>query len=182
MAGIFEFISSILKPELDGEPKPPLHVGEVMTLWTLYTMYEEAKSFYGVFLNITTDKQLIHSIETAKKDTLNGLEQIKEFLKKEGVPLPQAGQEDKPNSETSAVPAGVRFTDSEMANFISVKTAAYVSFMATSLAQSIRTDAAMIFAAHLMAVIKYDAALKSMMIQKGWLRVPPYFEPPGLPK
>ncbi|MTH54745.1 DUF3231 family protein [Bacillus mangrovi] len=182
MAGIFESIISVMKENLDGEPKPPLHVGEVMALWTLYTMYEEAKSFYGVFLNITTDLQLKHSVETAKKDTEKAVNLLKEFLKAEGVPLPNAGQQDKPDSNPSAVPPGVRFTDDEIANFIGVKTAAYISMMAAAIAQSIRTDVAAIFASHMMEVIKYDAALKSMMIKKGWLKVPPYYLPTGSPR
>ncbi|MGX1192059.1 DUF3231 family protein [Metabacillus sp. SLBN-84] len=178
---VYETIKNMIKLSADGEPKTPLHVGEVMALWTLLTLMEEAVVFYGVFLNTTTDTELVKQIETGKNDTSEVITKLKEFFIAEGVPLPPTSEE-KPSSEQGDVPFGVRFTDNEIANFLSVKTATYITFCGTALAQSVRNDVSVMFLSYLTAVIQYSVNLKTLMIQRSWLKVPPYFQPPGLPK
>ncbi|KEZ52013.1 DUF3231 family protein [Metabacillus indicus] len=181
MIKVIETIKSMIKLSADGEPKAPLHVGEVMALWTLLTLMEEAVVFYGVFLNTTTDEELIKMIEEAKTATEETVLKLKEFLAGEGVPLPPTSEE-KPKSEPLEVPFGVRFSDNEIANFLSVKTATYITFCGTSVSESVRNDVSTLFLTFMTAVIEYSIRLKSLMIQRSWLKVPPYFQPPGLPK
>jgi hypothetical protein len=181
MLKVIETLKNMVKLTADGEPKPPLHVGEVMSLWTLATLLEEAIVFYGVFLNTTTDTELIKNIETAKKQTNEVIAKLNEFLINEGVPLPPTSEE-KPLSDTGDVPYGVRFTDNEIANFLSVKTATYITFCGASLAQTIRNDVAVMFLTYLTAVIQYSINLKTLMIERSWIKVPPYFRPPGHPQ
>lgn len=181
MLKVIETIKNMIKLSADGEPKAPLHVGEVMALWTLSTLMEEAVVFYGVFLNTTTDTELIKNINTAKKETSDVIQNLKAFLIKEGIPLPPTSEE-KPLSNPGNVPYGVRFTDNEIANFLSVKTATYITFCGTALAQTVRNDVAVMFLSFLTAVIQYSVNLKSLMIERSWLKVPPYFQPPGHPQ
>ncbi|QPC46530.1 DUF3231 family protein [Mangrovibacillus cuniculi] len=172
MQNPLEAIWSTLKTKFDGEPETDLHVGEVMALWTIYTMMCEAIAFYGVFLNTTTDKDLINAIQSAHIETERGINTLKDFFKREGIPLPPVSQE-KPDSESKDVPIGVRFTDEEIANFLSVKTATYISFAGTSLAQCIRMDVGYFFSDLLSNTLTYNIKLKKTLIQKGWLKVPP---------
>ncbi|MDD9270238.1 DUF3231 family protein [Paenibacillus sp. GCM10023248] len=181
MTNIIETIASYFKPELDDEPKQPLHVGEVMSLWTFYTALGEAIAFYGVFLNITTDAKLIDAINGAKEETERAISSLKEFMINEGIPLPDISSE-KPKSDQELVPLGVRFSDKEIANFIAVKTAGYIAFIGLAMSQAVRGDVGVMFLGFMTTVLKYGTTLKSMMIEKGWITVPPYFKPVGIPK
>lgn len=181
MTNIIETIASYFKPELDNEPKQPLHVGEVMSLWTFYTALGEAIAFYGVFLNITTDAKLIDAINGAKEETESAISSLKEFMINEGIPLPDISSE-KPKSDQELVPLGVRFSDKEIANFIAVKTAGYIAFIGMAMAQVVRGDVGVMLLGFMTTVLKYGTTLKSMMIEKGWITVPPYFTPVGIPK
>ncbi|MCM3597558.1 hypothetical protein M4D55_17465 [Metabacillus idriensis] len=67
MLNVIETIKNMIKLTADDEPKAPLHVGEVMALWTLSTLMEEAVVFYGVFLNTTTDTELIRNVRRDSK-------------------------------------------------------------------------------------------------------------------
>ncbi|QNG61786.1 hypothetical protein H4O14_02750 [Bacillus sp. PAMC26568] len=69
-----------------------------------------------------------------------------------------------------------------MANFLSVKTATYITFCGTSLAETIRNDVAVLFLTYLTSVIQYSINLKSLMIERNRIKVPPYFRPPGHPQ
>lgn len=73
MTRAIESISAIIKNFIDKDPKPPLHVGEVMDLRTIFTAFHEAHSLYQVALNSTIDPDLQHVVQNAlegsKKDT-----------------------------------------------------------------------------------------------------------------
>ncbi|UII54427.1 DUF3231 family protein [Cytobacillus spongiae] len=178
MANTFEAIASILKNFVDEEPKTPLHVGEVMDLWTAYTAFHEAHSLYHVALNTTTDPQLKHVIQQAIKESKEDTKKIEEFLLKEGVPLPLV-HSNKPSSNPEAVPEGVKLTDDEIANLISVKIAASITFCAQAMSKTIRSDVGMLFISIQVELVKFAAPLKNLMKDRGWLRIPPYYLPPG---
>lgn len=181
MLNPLEAILDTIKTMFDNEPKSPLHVGEVMSLWTMLTIFEEAHSIYIAALNMTTDDELIHALKEAKKASKQDIKELREFLKKEGVPLPLASAE-KPNSEPNDVPLGVKLTDYEIANAVSAKIATNVAFCGASMAQSIRNDVGMLFLKYQMEMITYGASLKTLMRKRGWIKVPPYYYPPGMPK
>ncbi|MCA0149797.1 DUF3231 family protein [Rossellomorea vietnamensis] len=181
MTHVFEAISAIMKNFTDEAPKPPLHVGEVMDLWTAFTAFHEAHALYQVGLNTTTDKDLKHVLESALEGSKLDTRKIEKLLLKEGVPLPLVNPR-KPLSEQSAVPEGVRLTDDEIANLISAKVAASITYCAQAMSKTVRTDVGLMFFSIQINLMKFAAPLKNLMISRGWLRVPPFYNPPGAPE
>lgn len=181
MTHVFEAISAIMKNFTDEAPKPPLHVGEVMDLWTAFTAFHEAHALYQVGLNTTTDKDLKHVLESALEGSKLDTKKIEKLLLKEGVPLPLVNPR-KPLSEQSAVPEGVRLTDDEIANLISAKVAASITYCAQAMSKTVRTDVGLMFFSIQINLMKFAAPLKNLMISRGWLRVPPFYNPPGAPE
>nr|WP_242035106.1 DUF3231 family protein [Mesobacillus harenae] len=160
---------------------PCLHVGEVMSLWTALTSFQEARGLYQAALNTTEDADLIHALKNAIKAYKNDYDMIKQFMIKEGIPLP-AINEDKPKSDPMAVPEGVKLTDDEIANLISVKVAFAITFCAQSLSQSVRNDVGILFFEIQVQLMKFAAPLKNLMNSRGWLKLPPPYLPPGKPE
>ncbi|MHC0039394.1 DUF3231 family protein [Pseudoneobacillus sp. C159] len=181
MTNPFEAISSIIKNFVDGEPKPSLHVGEVMDLWTAYIAFNEAHVLYQVGLNTTTDTELKHAIHAAFNSSNEDTQKVESFLLKEGVPLP-AISSPKPLSNPNSVPEGVKLTDEEIANLIAVKVAASITFCAQAMSKSIRTDVGLLFFEFQVNLMRYAAPLKNLMKERGWLRIPPKYIPPGIPE
>jgi hypothetical protein len=178
MTRAIETLSALIKNFIDKEPKPALHVGEVMDLWTAFTAFHEAHSLYQVGLNTTTDPDLKHVLINALESSKGDTKIIEEFLLQEGVPLPLVNP-DKPISEPSAVPEGVKLTDDEIANLISVKIASSITFCAQAMSKTVRTDVGMLFFEIQIELMKFAAPLKNLMKERGWLRIPPYYNPPG---
>ncbi|MGB8953938.1 MAG: DUF3231 family protein [Tumebacillaceae bacterium] len=178
MTRLLESIAAVVKSFTDEEPKPPLHVGEVMMLWTALTLFQEALAGYIVASNTTTDPQLKHALKNAVEGAKSDIRIVKDFLLREGVPLPPTS-EPKPESNPDMVPLGVKLTDHEIANAISAKVAACISMCGTSIAQSVRTDVALIFLQFQVQLIKFGGPLREMMKKRGWLIIPPYYYPPG---
>lgn len=178
MTRLLESIASVVKAFTDEEPKPPLHVGEVMTLWTMLTIFQEAHAGYVIGLNTTTDPELKHALTNAIQASKTDIRLLSEFLLREGVPLPPAS-EPKPESNPDAVPLGVKLTDHEIANAISANIAACISLCGTGIAQSVRTDVGLIYLQIQVQLMKYGAPLREMMKKRGWLITPPHYYPPG---
>lgn len=180
MTNTFEAISAIIKNYVDEAPKPSLHVGEVMDLWTAFTAFHEAHALYQVGLNTTLDPDMQHVLKNALKGSISDTKKIEELLLKEGVPLPLVNP-DKPLSEQGAVPEGVKLNDDEIANLISAKVAASITFCAQAMSKTVRTDVGLLFFSIQINLMKFAAPLKNLMIARGWLRIPPKYNPPGAP-
>ncbi len=180
MANFFESIKDMFEPFVDGEEKNPLHVGEVMNLWLLLTLFEEGLTVYQIGLNTTVDQQLQHALKNGEKESSYMANQLRTFLRKEGIPLPPAS-EDKPASETNSIPLGVKYTDEEIANLVSTKVAAEIALIGQTLGQSIRSDVGQFLLQILYGTLKFSSSMKKMMQERGWLKIPPYFYPPGSP-
>ncbi|MCM3618377.1 DUF3231 family protein [Sutcliffiella horikoshii] len=180
MTSPIEAIAAIIKNFTDEEPKLPLHVGEVMDLWTAFTAFKEAHTLYQVALHTTIDRDLKAVLEEALACSLADTKRVEEFLIKEGVPLPLVNP-DKPESDPSSVPEGVKLTDDEIANLISVKVAGSITFCAQAMSKTIRTDVGLLFFSIQVNLMKFAAPLKNLMKSRGWLRVPPKYSPPGAP-
>ncbi|MFC7786401.1 MULTISPECIES: DUF3231 family protein [unclassified Rossellomorea] len=181
MTSTFEAISAIIKNFVDEAPKPPLHVGEVMDLWTAFTAFHEAQSLYQVGLNTTSDQDMEHVLQNALEGSKTDTKKIEEFLLKEGVPLPLVNPT-KPSSNSAAVPEGVKLKDDEIANLISAKVATSITFCAQAMSKTVRTDVGLMFFSIQINLMKFAAPLKNLMIARGWLRIPPKYNPPGLPE
>jgi hypothetical protein len=178
MTTIWDAIKSIIGSITDEEPVPPLHVGEVMSLWMLLTIYEEGQVIYKIALNTTTDPELRHAVENAVNESMQDVEMIRDFMIKEGVPLPQASDV-KPDSNPNNIPQGVKFTDDEIANLIVGKLAASIALCGQALSESLRTDVGFIILRTMSRLLQYNAPYRSMMRKRGWVKVPPYYYPFG---
>lgn len=180
MTSPIEAITNILKTFVDEEPKPALHVGEVMSLWATMTAFHEAQALYQMGLNMTVDADLRHALQKAYEGSTADTQRLLTFMKEEGVPIPTSKGE-KTKSDPNEVPEGVKLTDEEIANLISVKVASSITFCAQAMSQTIRSDVGILFIQMMVNLMNYAASLKTMMKSRGWLKEPPKYIPPGSP-
>ncbi|MDD9311645.1 DUF3231 family protein [Cytobacillus firmus] len=104
-----------------------------------------------------------------------------DFLLKEGVPLPLTNAE-KPLSNPDSVPEGVKLTDDEIANLISVKIAVSITFCAQAMIKTVRSDVGLMLFTLQVHLMEIASPLKNLMKERGWLRIPPSYMPPGTPE
>ncbi|WP_276352554.1 DUF3231 family protein [Cohnella caldifontis] len=180
MKHLFQALADFVKSMHDEEPKPPLHIGEVMNCWVYLTVLEEAIMLELTCLNHTVDPELKENVGKSMNGAVSQSRRLKDFLQREGVPLPPVS-EPKPQSDPNAVPLGAKFTDDEIANLVSVKLASAVTFCAASASQSIRNDVGKMFMEFQEEAMIYGILMKTLMRKRGWLKIPPYFMPPGAP-
>jgi hypothetical protein len=181
MPNIFEAVFNTFKSLVDNEPKHPLHIGEAMQCWMYLASLEEALAYEQAALNTTTDDDLIQALNDAIKMCKGQIQELREFMKKEGVTLPPVPEE-KPKTDSNQIPYGVKATDDEIANGISVKTAALTISCSTGISQCVRNDVGMMFWKYHAEMVTFGASMKMLLREKGWIKVPPYFTPPGTPK
>ncbi|WP_373230573.1 DUF3231 family protein [Cohnella sp.] len=179
LSGILEATSSVIKSLSDGE-KPPLHVGEVMSCWTYLAFIQDIINYESVALNTTTDKELTELCQEALKITQSHEKLIKDFMGKEGIPLPD-GPQIKPKSDPNAIPMGAKFTDKELANAVAINLAYAASICANSAIQSLRSDVGLMFFKFQADKMMFGTTVKTLMEKRGWLKKPPYFYQSGLP-
>lgn len=181
MANPFEAIWNTMRTLVDDEPKTPLHVGEVMSCWTYFTILKEAIAYEEVGLNTTTDDEVKKLLADAKKLCDGQVKRLKAFMVKEGIPLP-SGDETKPVSDPNDVPLGVKLSDNEIANGVSLKTATAAMECAMGNAQAIRADLNLMWTEFNAELLVFGTTTKVLLRRRGWLKVPPYYYPPGMPK
>ncbi|QCR31909.1 DUF3231 family protein [Lysinibacillus sp. SGAir0095] len=178
---VFEALINVFHSLFDEENKHLLHVGEVMSCWTYLTVLEESVALEQLAINTTEDKELNDLLHKTLDVCSSQAARLKVFLQQEGIPLPPAS-EPKPFSDPRAIPLGAKMTDTEISNLVGVKLAAGVSLCASGAAQSVRNDVGLMFFEFQTELMRYGAILKSIMKKRGWLKVPPYYFPPGNPK
>jgi len=181
MVNIMEAITNVMQSFVDDEPKAPLHIGEAMNCWTYLGMLEEEISLVQLMLNTTIDDELIETLRDAEKLAHSQSKKLKEFMQREGVILPTASEE-RPLSDPNAVPLGAKLSDEEIANSLAVKAVSNVMMCANGASQSVRNDVGFMFTQFLAEKIIFGANLKAKMRKRGWIKVPPYYYPPGMPK
>ncbi|WHY66867.1 DUF3231 family protein [Neobacillus sp. SuZ13] len=181
MTSIYESLKDFLQMSLDGEPKNPLHVGEVMACWTYQTIMDESSVFLQIGLNTSTDDDVVRCLNESLKQCQTQGQRFKKFMIKEGIHLPPTSEE-RPNSNPDGVPLGTKLTDDEIMNGLSIKTVAAIVHCATSAAQSIRNDVSTMFTHAMLEKMQFGSSLKDLMRKRGWIKVPPYYYPPGAPK
>ncbi|PWK16033.1 DUF3231 family protein [Tumebacillus permanentifrigoris] len=164
----------------DDDPKAPLHVGEVMALWTYLAFNQESKMYIQVALNTTTDEELRHALHDCLKINNKHGQRVRELLLSAGVPLPPPSEE-KPHSDSTAIPHGVKLTDYEIANGLAVKATTAVVMLASSAAETVRNDIGMMFVEMQSESFISAFLLKNLLRKHGWLKVPPYYVAPGQP-
>lgn len=180
MPGVVEAIKNVVGSMVDDDPKSPLHIGEAMSCWTYLASIAEALSYEQAGLNTTTDPELKHALQEVTKLCDSQVRRISHFMQREGVPLPPVS-EPKPKSDSSAVPLGVKLTDDEIANGVSIKIAAAIIACATAASESVRNDVSLMWMEFQREQMTYAMNLKTLMGKRGWLKVPPLYSPPGSP-
>ncbi|MFT8323446.1 MAG: DUF3231 family protein [Bacillus sp. (in: firmicutes)] len=181
MTTIIEALKDYLQMNLDNEQKNPLHVGEVMSCWLYLTIMNEASIYIQIGLNTTTDDDVKTILKDSLKQCDSQGQRFKEFMKTEGIHLPPTSQE-RPQSDPNGVPLGTKLTDDEIMNGLSIKTVAAIVHSAAAASESIRNDVSVLFTQCMLEKMKFGATLKDLMRKRGWIKVPPYYYPPGAPK
>lgn len=178
MTNIWEAAKGVITLYTDDEPKGPLHIGEVMNLWTYHTMLSEINRFVEMSLNTTTDDELIEALKKSFAACDKQIREIEKLFRDEGIPIPPT-DERKPHTNPDAVPLGAKMSDDEIANGISVKQVSSLILCATGLAQSIRADIGSMWFQFFLSRVEYGAYFKPLLRKRGWLKVPPYYYPTG---
>ncbi len=178
MANIFEALVDYMKKTYDDEPKTPLHVGEVMGCWLYYTALAEEIPALEICLNTTIDDELSIIVKEGKDLGESQLNRLEAFMLEEGIPLPRADAH-KPKTDPNAIPPGVKATDNEIANLLSVKVVSNILMCATNMTQCIRGDMEKIWVELQSEKMLYGSKLKMLMRKRGWIKVPPYYTPSG---
>ncbi|WP_184662939.1 DUF3231 family protein [Texcoconibacillus texcoconensis] len=178
MPNPFEAFWQSLKQMTDSDVDAPMHVGEVMNCWTYLAMMKEMLRYEEAGLNMTSDEELRDMLTNAHKLCQSQAEQMEAFLIKEGVQMPESPAP-KPQQTLSDIPAGIHISDDELANGVSIKVAAAIIESATGQSQAIRTDLGMMWAKMQSEMLTFSTTLKSLMKHRGWVKVPPYYQPSG---
>ena len=176
---VFESAINIIQ-SLGDNQKKPLHVGEVMACWTYLAFVANIITFEEVGLNTTTDAEVKDLYQDGLKIAVSHKKQLSEFLRQEGVTLPNA-PEHKPESGPNAIPLGAKFTDDELVNTLNINFVMAADMCATSASQCLRTDVALMFLKFQADKLSLGFKAKELMQKKGWLKIPPYFLPSGSP-
>ncbi|TVY07362.1 DUF3231 family protein [Paenibacillus cremeus] len=180
MTTVFESVKEIFSQLVDDEPEPPINVGEVMDLWKYILFIDEAKVLEQIARNTTTDTELLNLIEDAIQICNSQTKRIKQLMEELGVPIP-ALPEDKPKSESSSIPMGVKLTDNEIAVMLAAKLLQSTKECSRSMMEAIRFDLGLMWANFFYEQSKLGAVLKSKMRKRGWIKYPPAYHPPGMP-
>ncbi|MBM7659806.1 hypothetical protein JOC85_000573 [Bacillus mesophilus] len=181
MTSIVEAVKDLLQTNFDNEPKAPLHVGEVMSCWMYLALMDEATIYLQIGINTTNDDEVRKLLIDSMKQCSTQANRFKDLMRKEGIHQPPTS-EPRPDSEPNSVPLGAKLTDEEIMNGLSLKTATAVIHCATAASQAIRVDIGAAFTHCLLEKLKFGASLREAMRKRGWIKVPPYYYPPGAPK
>lgn len=172
---LFDLIHDVFEPFMDGK-KRPLNVMEVSNLWffllgTVTTMRNEEIGY-----NIAQDPELKQILKDVR-DTVHIpiREELREFLMKEGIPLPPSTPE-KPVGDYRDIPEGAKLNDEELANLMSYNLAMGVNYASKGLTESIRADVGLLFSKIILRKTKASLTVKQYLERHEWLRIPPYYK------
>lgn len=174
---MFESVSNIIQSLTDNS-KDPLHVGEAMSCWTYHAFTGNIKGHVEAGLNMTTDKGVKELLQDGLEVISSHNEELTEFMVQEGVTLSN-NPEKKPDSDPNVIPLGVKFTDDELVNTVNLNFIIAADLCAGAASQSLRTDVALMFMKFQSEKLSMGLKAKELMQKRGWLKTPPYFNPPG---
>ncbi|MEH7074585.1 DUF3231 family protein [Neobacillus drentensis] len=180
MPDVLEAVKNVLQSLVDDEPKSPLHVGEVMSFWSFLSDIAEELVHSEAGINSTFDPELRKAFHASVKMFKSQIERLTAFMHSEGVPLPPLN-ESKPVSDPNHIPLGVKLTEDELANSLGIKIYLGITVCAAAINESIRNDVGLIWLEFLQEYMTFGVTIKTLMKKRGWLKVPPYYYPPGSP-
>ncbi|PFO09392.1 hypothetical protein COJ85_01945 [Bacillus sp. AFS076308] len=178
MVNILETVMDAMKSLSVQDEDQPLHVGEVMACWIYLSGLELAKVSVQAGINTTTDDELKAILEEDMKLGTSQRQRLHDFMLKEGITLPPA-PEDMPISASNNIPLGVKLTDDVIANDLSLKIISLIMRAAGAASESIRTDVGLLFIQFQAEKLAFATKLKHLMRKRGWIKVPPFYVPPG---
>jgi Protein of unknown function (DUF3231) len=178
MVNIWETVIDSIKSITAQDDNQPLHVGEVMSCWIYLAGLELAKVSVQTGINTTTDDELKKMLEEDMKLGTSQRKRLHAFLIKEGITLPPA-PEDMPISDANDIPPGVKLTDDVIANELSLKIVSLIVRAAGAASESIRTDVGLMFIQFQTEKFAFATRLKHLMRKRGWIKMPPFYLPPG---
>ncbi|HWO97413.1 MAG TPA: DUF3231 family protein [Bacillus sp. (in: firmicutes)] len=178
MVNIFETVMDTMKSMTVQDKDQPLHVGEVMACWIYLAGLELAKVSVQTGINTTTDDELKAILEEDMKLGTSQRKRLHDFMIKEGITLPPA-PEDMPISDPNSIPLGVKLTDDVIANELSLKIVSLIMRASGAASESVRTDVGLLFTQFLAEKLAFATRLKHLMRKRGWIKVPPFYVPPG---
>ncbi|MEN1968565.1 DUF3231 family protein [Lentibacillus sp. N15] len=177
IGSMFKNAVSVIESLTDNH-KNPLHVGETMACWTYLNFVSGIIGYMEVAIHMTTDSELKKQLQNALQVPLSHKKELSQFMRKEGVSLPDM-PEHKPESNPNDVPLGAKLTDNEIANTININFVVAADMCAGAASQSLRTDVAIMFLRYQIDKLSLGLKFKDLMQQKGWLKIPPFYHPPG---
>lgn len=178
MVNVIEAAIDMIQSMTDQDEDQPLHVGEVMGCWLYLAGLELAKVTVQAGISTTSDHELKELLEEDLQLGNSQRKRLHEFMLKEGITLPSA-PEDMPGADPNSIPPGIKLTDDVLANELSLKIASLILRAAGVAAESIRTDVGLLFIQFQAEKLTFAAKLKKSMRKRGWIRVPPFYVPPG---
>ncbi|MFD1039089.1 DUF3231 family protein [Virgibacillus byunsanensis] len=183
MSNPFEAAWNLLKTAVDNtnEPKSPFNIIEAGDCWKYITMVEEFIRYEEIGLNTTTDDEVKEMLNDVIKQCESHIKKLSTIMKEEGIPLPDVTSA-KPKSEPNEIPLGVKLTDDEIANGVAFKLIVCMQACAKGQGDSIRNDIGMVWLNFYSEWVVLGTTLKTLMRKRGWLKVPPFYYPPGSPK
>jgi hypothetical protein len=176
---ILQAAKNVVQSFIDDEPESPIHIGEAMSCWTMLATIVETQVQTEAGINSTTDPELSKALHEAVKMFNSQKERLTEFMRLEGVHLPPVS-ESKPISDPNSVPLGVKLTDNQLANSLKIKVELAITTCANAAAQTLRNDVGLMWGKFLQEYITFETTFISLMRKRGWLKIPPYYYPPGL--
>lgn len=172
---LFEVLKDALKPYLDGKVRP-LNVGEVMNLWFYLIGTNQTLRIDQLAFNTTKDPELKAKLQEIINEVHNPMvQELTEFFKKEGLPLPNTTPEKPFVKDLLEVPEDIQMTDEEIANLLIYNLTIGMNAAVRGLTEAVRADVGMMFAKYQMMKMTYMITLKDLMKRRGWLQIPPYY-------
>jgi hypothetical protein len=172
---MFQAAISVIESLTDNH-KTPLHVGEVMACWTYLAFVSNIITYEEVGLNSVTDPEIKAFITNSKEVAESHKEQLSKFMANETIPLPSIPK-DKPEVDPTTVSLGAKFTEDEILNTLVVNFVFAADSCAASASQCLRVDVGLMFLNFQIDKLALGYKAKDIMKRKGWLKVPPYYNP-----
>jgi hypothetical protein len=145
-------------------------------MWLYTAMGENTIQNEQIAINTVEDDELREKMKVALQVHTEVVNEMKEFLSKQGVPLPKPTPE-KPQGDFKYIPDGAKMTDQEVANMMSFNLVIALTYGVRGLSESVRADVAYLYAKFLTKHLTLSVQLKQLMEKKGWIQQAPAFKP-----
>lgn len=137
---------------------------------------EETLRNEQVAFNIVEDEELRKLFE----DVINNvhkpiIDEIKDFLTKESVPLPETTPA-IPMGDFRSIPLGAKLSDEALCNLLEYNIVLGINSAVRGITESVRADVGLMFSKFQMRKVAFSISLKQFSLKRGWLKIPPYYK------